>query len=883
MQTLEDLKKHFINELVHQDLRRVFYILRQNIDNQCDKYDDLNLLHSRYITASHDQNIKGTLSSEDARLIFNQLNAILLGFINDLTDKDLNLEPSAAPVSIPTQVKDIAQKATCNKGKILYKVPGIMELKKERKCIVRIAFDEKELEINDLKKEGSKIEPIRIAEVMEVQFIDQCKDDAFNIRSISSSEQLVDRGDFTEWIFYVEPLLQGVYDLLLKVSVIEKRLGREIRKDIVLEKKIEVVANHVDVNDNLGIYAQEGNNMAAAGVFMIPDGFEVLDQPLIWDLPMIPPLSCPPPPPPPPITSRFSRYTSVNEWLSIVGLTIATIALLWIVYIFLEDPTPPPPPPQPPLHGLIINDSLNSNKDELILTIDGSHPPFELTLKKEGDDIFSTPPIKAKKKESKIFSLTNLGLKRMDKVTFLANLKDKYNNSIDTSFIVEWKIPDSEVDTSFKITIETAEDNESLRLFSFFGSLPFHSIITDQNDRSKKWELPLIENKESIISLKALKSFPKKGTFELEVVDATHKMDQGIFSLYQPDSTNVDIEEDKNDLLTLKTSLDYKSKKLKIQVNGNRLPFKVFIDENKIATLRKQGSHFESFSSKDLKNKGKIIVNIEDKDGNTESKSVKIKWEKLHVINVTDCIPPEQLDKSCSVFYIYEEATPQNWNVKSNAFSDSRIIKKLNDNYTVYHLNRMEMEIDCGTEIYKNLEDANTFIFNGNNSAPIPMIGKVDPNEFYSYLTCKSDSNTGTNTNTGKGGSGIKPKKRKSLKVQLTPGLTYQIQDQQEGKGFSINTAEKAFRVRVISFSNEDNFNDFVIKLKKLNTPIFVRTEEVKVPVSGLTKVYLRVYLEGFKTKGEAEISLKKLKANSVLRKIFNNDEISNTMIVDEV
>lgn len=858
MQTLEELKKHFINELVHQDLRRVFYTLRQNVDNQCFKYDNLNLLHARYITASHDQNIKGILSNEDARLIFNQLNASLLDFINNLTEKDLNLKSSAATVSIPTQVSDVAQKTKCNKGKILYKVPGIMELKKERKCIIRIAFDEKELEVNNLEEEGSKIDSIRIADVMEVNFIDQCPNAAFNIRTISSSEQLVDRGDFTEWIFYVEPLLQGVYDLLLKVSVIEKRLGREIRKDIVMEKKIEVVNSPVEKKDNLGIYANKSKMAIAAG-FAVPSDFELWDQPIVLDsffLPALDPcidVPLPPATPPP--------YPTINDPESIAWLAFASIILIGLVIYFSDftlsseddsDETDPSP-----YHFLTITDTTDLKNDALFLAIEGSSPPFNLTLKKENDTTFFLQK-KINNSGLKQFAFTSLGLNQGLSEYFEAILEDSKDSLIVSKFPVNWKIPDenesgeNEENHSIGIKAAPSSNHKNLDMIVTNGFFPFLVTIINKNDTSQNWSLQMIKTRDTSLLFQSLKNFPKEGNFMVEVSDVSHKMANDNFSLTM------------NDKLTLITTIDKERKKLNISVAGNRPPFKVYLDNKLIK------NYDIKFSNKNLKGKKKVTIKVKDKNGNSKTNLVQFDSSPIAPspdppIIVSDCIPPEQLKKTCAVFYIYEASTPQNWSMKTKTFSDERVIKKLNSSYTVYHLNRKEMDLSCEKGIYDNLQNANTFIFNGNNSAPIPISNYVKPNEFLSYLKCSSRPPIPPIL-IPKGGD-----PRKSLKVQLELGVTYRLQKNEDKKGFSIITSPEMYRVQVASFKEEPTFNRFVKKLENIGETVYVKTDTS----------HMRVYLGSFENRDEALEELKKLKRNAKLNGILENEKIPTILVPD--
>lgn len=133
------------------------------------------------------------------------------------------------------------EKTPTRNGSILYQIPTQMELKQPTKCIVRIAFEEaflrKEL---DVLPEAT-IQAIRVSQVMEVAVLDPLAVGNFEIRGINETEQMIDKNDFTQWLFYVEAKKTGKFPLLLKVTVIELLFGKERKKEIVLEETIHVV------------------------------------------------------------------------------------------------------------------------------------------------------------------------------------------------------------------------------------------------------------------------------------------------------------------------------------------------------------------------------------------------------------------------------------------------------------------------------------------------------------------------------------------------------------------------------------------------------------------------------------------------------------------
>ena len=119
--------------------------------------------------------------------------------------------------------------------------------------MVRIAKDELTAKDSDTFTDAVKMEDIVLSGVMKVELIDIAEPPHFTIKTISSAEQEVDAESYTEWLFWVTPLLSGVFDLILKVSVIKTIEGKERRKDLVFEKAINIAAAAEDAPVSTGI------------------------------------------------------------------------------------------------------------------------------------------------------------------------------------------------------------------------------------------------------------------------------------------------------------------------------------------------------------------------------------------------------------------------------------------------------------------------------------------------------------------------------------------------------------------------------------------------------------------------------------------------------
>ncbi len=132
-------------------------------------------------------------------------------------------------------------KSSPKQGNILYQIPNEMELGQDTKCLVRIAFNEKILRKELAISEEATIKSIRVSNLMEVELIDPLAAGTFEIRALNEQEQLIEREDFTQWLFYVKAQRAGKFPLLLKVAVIEVLYGKERKKEISLEETISVV------------------------------------------------------------------------------------------------------------------------------------------------------------------------------------------------------------------------------------------------------------------------------------------------------------------------------------------------------------------------------------------------------------------------------------------------------------------------------------------------------------------------------------------------------------------------------------------------------------------------------------------------------------------
>lgn len=129
------------------------------------------------------------------------------------------------------------------RGNLLHNIPEEMELGRDTRCEVRIAFD-KETLLQDIPEDMKvEIRGIRVSNLMEVDLLDPSNEatQAFEVRPISQKEQFIEEGEYTQWVYYVKALKPGSFPLLLKVTIIEFIHGKERKRDIVLEEFVQIV------------------------------------------------------------------------------------------------------------------------------------------------------------------------------------------------------------------------------------------------------------------------------------------------------------------------------------------------------------------------------------------------------------------------------------------------------------------------------------------------------------------------------------------------------------------------------------------------------------------------------------------------------------------
>ena len=216
--------------MVADNITDALSALEERLPNFSPKFNILIALRGQLNDANRDR-IMGVVSNEGLQLAYNRIRQGLLELIDALEVQDF-LPPLGA--GEPNQ-----------RGLLLHKIPGRMEVGKEVACIIRLAFDEAAI-VRDIDlDEDVEVKHVAVSKVMHAELIDPNEQPAFAIRTYSDEEQFLEKGQYTEWKYYVKPLREGTFALLLKVSVVEKVDGVDRRRNLTWEEKVQIVTETV--------------------------------------------------------------------------------------------------------------------------------------------------------------------------------------------------------------------------------------------------------------------------------------------------------------------------------------------------------------------------------------------------------------------------------------------------------------------------------------------------------------------------------------------------------------------------------------------------------------------------------------------------------------
>lgn len=180
--------------------------------------------------------IRGAIDSLAAKL--SNMNTLSLEIIRTSNYKPLTeaLQIENTDRARPTTSGQSGKKM----GKVLYHIPGMMQVEKWTRCTIRLAWEELLLsEGLKIPVEEQVIESIRLGNVMQVSLEESRNGENFEINALNNTEQFISEDEYTEWLFDVKPHKEGIFTLILRVTLIQIIEGFERKKDIVLERNVK--------------------------------------------------------------------------------------------------------------------------------------------------------------------------------------------------------------------------------------------------------------------------------------------------------------------------------------------------------------------------------------------------------------------------------------------------------------------------------------------------------------------------------------------------------------------------------------------------------------------------------------------------------------------
>ncbi len=208
-QPLAELRRQLETQLRDNQLPEALNALLEQLPDGSEKYRIVSALIAR-LNAANKERFRNTIALDEYQRRVDQVSADFFDLLHDLTEADFDI--SAKPT---------ANGKTAKRGSVLYRVPHVMPLQKPTRCTIRVAVDEDAILENILLDEHVEIKSrVEISDVMSAELIDP-EGGTFRINPLNTRTQLVRDTGYTEWIFNVTPLIEGVHQLLVKVSIME--------------------------------------------------------------------------------------------------------------------------------------------------------------------------------------------------------------------------------------------------------------------------------------------------------------------------------------------------------------------------------------------------------------------------------------------------------------------------------------------------------------------------------------------------------------------------------------------------------------------------------------------------------------------------------------
>lgn len=221
---LNQIKLDLLNESPQYGISTIIESLKKIIKENAFPYESLIQISNEYQKIK-DQTLKGLLPEEEVVQLNKEIQTRLLSLIDEIEkfDSDKNLKSL--------------------NGNLLYQIPLTMRLRQEEKCIIRVSFDEKELLKNIHSNDNVVTESnIKLTKNIGVDLVN-FEGRSFAVKSFSDSIQFISDDAYTEWVFYVKPLLMGVHTLNLNIKRLEVINGEQVFHERIFQVSVTVIGD----------------------------------------------------------------------------------------------------------------------------------------------------------------------------------------------------------------------------------------------------------------------------------------------------------------------------------------------------------------------------------------------------------------------------------------------------------------------------------------------------------------------------------------------------------------------------------------------------------------------------------------------------------------
>ncbi|MDO8366706.1 MAG: hypothetical protein Q7T20_07920 [Saprospiraceae bacterium] len=228
---LAELRQNMEAQIREGQLPEALNALLALLPDRSEIYRIVSALIAR-LNAANKERFRNTIDFDEYQRRVDQVSADFFDLLAGLKESDFEDKPASA-------------RATAGKqGSVLYRVPDVMQIQKPTRCTIRVAVDEDTILENILLDEHVEIKSrVEISDVMSAELIDP-EGNTFLINPLNKHTQLVKDTGFTEWNFNVTPLIEGVHQLLVKVSIMEIVPGfaEPIPREVSLMETVTIVA-----------------------------------------------------------------------------------------------------------------------------------------------------------------------------------------------------------------------------------------------------------------------------------------------------------------------------------------------------------------------------------------------------------------------------------------------------------------------------------------------------------------------------------------------------------------------------------------------------------------------------------------------------------------